>query len=164
MCAVPEAACNSVRAFTCLHYNTLERGFLVSNEGRFLNKSFIKGDGIIADNDNALIEESGWTIKGGARIGDGGVLLSTIIAPATTVTLLHGSTIGSLNHAISIPVTAVQPGDLIVAAPVASTPLGIIWSACCYTAGAVVISSISTGSWATAAIAGTSWRIGALRF
>jgi len=72
--------------------------------------------------------------------------------------------VGSTNFSINVAVAGVEVGDMILAAPVASLPLGVVWSAACYSAGAVNIRSLSTGSFATGALAGTAWRIVAFRF
>ncbi len=136
----------------------------VANEGRFLNKRFVKAEGVIANDGQFIAAESGWVLGGGVAIGDGGTKLSKVIASSTTVTLNHGSTVGSLAYGINVTVLGVTPGDLILAAPVASLPLGVLWSAACYSANVVNIRSLSTGSWATGDIAGTTWRIVALRF
>lgn len=136
----------------------------MANEGRYLNQRFIRGEGIVADNGNALIEEDGWTLAGGARLGDGGTLLSRLVSATATVSLNVGSAVGSLNYTRDTVVAGVEPGDMILANPVGSTPLSLIWTALCYTAGVVQIRALHVGSFATGALAGTSWRVVALRF
>ena len=137
----------------------------MANEGRFLNKRFIDADGLKTSDGRFILFEGGkWVMEGGTAVGDGGSGIAKVISSSATVTLTHGSTVGSLNYSVDIAVTGVQVGDVILATPVASLPLGAIWNAACYSAGTVNIRSFSTGSHATAAIAGTAWRIVALRF
>ncbi len=136
----------------------------MSNEGRFLNKRFAQLDGIVTDSGNSIVNESGWSIIGGARIGDGGTLIANVISAAQVVSLNVGSAVGSLNYTRDTVVSGVLPGDVIQATPVGSTPLSLIWSALCYTADVVQIRALHVGSFATGAMAGTSWRIVAHRF
>ena len=136
----------------------------MANEGRYLHKRFERFNGFIADSDRAVIDEDGITVIGGVKIGDGGTLVAKLVSASATVSLNVGSATGSLNYTRDTVVAGVEPSDIILANPIASTPLSLIWTALCYTAGVVQIRALHVGSFATGALAGTSWRIVALRF
>lgn len=137
----------------------------MANEGRFLNKRFRNLDGIIANNGAAVMEEGGaWSLIGGARIGDGATKVAKLISATTTVSLSVLNPIGSGNAGQDIALTGVVPGDLVMAQPVASVPLALMWSVSCYSAGVVHIHGLATSTTGAWDIAGTTWRVFAIQF
>jgi hypothetical protein len=134
-------------------------------EGRFLNSRFIVADGLRGNDDNAIINEGGsWTIVGGAKIGEGATKIAKIISTTAVVSLSVLNPVGSVNVGQNMALTGVVPGDLVIAQPVASVPLSLLWNAACYSAGVINIRAAivgSTGSWD---IAGTTWRAFAIQF
>lgn len=139
----------------------------MANEGRFLNKRFVEADGIKTSDGNFILYENGsWTQAGGQATGDGGTVIRKIISATTTVSLSVLNPVGSGPAGVQTDyaLTGVTPGDLVIAQPVASVPLGLMWSACCYSAGVVHISARATASTGAWDIAGTTWRLFAIQF
>lgn len=134
------------------------------NEGRFLGKQMLPADGVEANEGAAIVEEGGkWTIVGGARIGGSGTPLLQIASLLASIDVGQIEPAGSSGaQVVNVPFTGVTPGDQIIASPVASLPLHVVWGAACYSAGAVNIRVIQTAS-GNIDMGATDWRITAIR-
>lgn len=138
----------------------------MADEGRFLNKRFALGDGLQGTHPSAkIVEESGsWSFIGGVDIGGQGTRLLQITSVLASIDIAIIQPAGSTGaQAVDVALTGVVVGDQCFAAPVQSLPLGIIWAAACYSAGAVNIRAVHTQS-GNIDLAATNWRVTAIRF
>lgn len=139
----------------------------MANEGRYLNKRMVPAEGIRAGGqaDAAIVEESGvWSMVGGARLGATAGPIVHVASVLASIDVAAIQPVGSTGaQAVDVALTGVAVGDLCTASPVASVPLGIVWAAACYSAGAVNIRVTHTQS-GNLDLAATDWRVMAIRF
>ena len=138
----------------------------MANEGRFLHKRFYYADGLKANAETpAIVEESGsWSMIGGVAIGGQGtrlLQLTSVLASLDFAAIQPAGSSGA--QVVNVALTGVAVGDQCFAAPVQSLPLGIVWAAACYSAGAVNIRAVHTQS-GNIDLAATDWRVTAIRF
>ena len=139
----------------------------MANESRLLNKQVARLDGIVAADTSgpAIIHESGgWSAIGGMRIGDGSALMVKVASVLASVDFPAIQPVGSTGAQVANVVLAgVQVGDLCIASPVESLSSAVVWSAVCFSAGAVQLRALHTNS-GNLDLAATDWRVTALRF
>lgn len=137
----------------------------MANEGRYLNRNLIAGEGFLANPSSALVRDgdNAWNHVGGIRVEDG-IGVAALIGVLASINFSAIQPAGSSGaQAVDVVLTGVQPGDLCWAAPVQSVPDGIVWGAACYSAGVVNVRVLHTLS-GNLDLAATDWRIVALRF
>lgn len=134
----------------------------MANEGRFLNKKFLRSGGVVDDDGSSLLNNGGgWELNDGSSPIKGVIQTSAVWSlPAVP------GIVGSVNAVVStdIPLTNVAVGDVVFAAPITSLALGVQWRAACYSAGAVNIRANYTGTTGAYTGGAVTWRVVALKF